>query len=106
MLRVMSTAVSMIGDNDDHEDEYDNHVFLADSMWRPNTRALATRLSSWRARLSSRSTTSNTITLVNVPLFASTVPPCYHLFALLRLQRQRELLRNLTPSVRRLFANW
>merc|ERR1719394_393681 len=45
---------------------------IADSMWRPNTRALATRLSSWRARL----------------------------------QRQRELLRNLTPSVRRLFANW
>ena len=83
MLRVMSTAVLMIGDNDDHEDEYDNHVFLADSMWRPNTRALATRLSSWRARSSSPSTTSNTITLVNVPLFASTVPPCYHLFALL-----------------------
>ena len=68
MLRVMSTAVLMIGDNDDHEDEYDNHVFLADSMWRPNTRALATRLSSWRARWSSQSTTSNTITLVNIPL--------------------------------------
>ena len=59
MLRVMSTAVLMIGDNDDHEDEYDNHVFLADSMWRPNTRALATRLSSWRARSSSPSTSSH-----------------------------------------------
>ena len=68
MLRVMSTAVLMIGDNDDHEDEYDNHVFLADSMWRPNTRALATRLSSWRARSSSQSTISNTIILVNTPL--------------------------------------
>ena len=68
MLRVMSTAVLMIGDNDDHEDEYDNHVFLADSTWRPNTRALATRLSSWRARSSSPSTTSNTITLVNILL--------------------------------------
>ena len=68
MLRVMSTAVLMIGDNDDHEDEYDNHVFLADSMWRPNTRALATRLSSWRARSKSQSTISNTITLVNILL--------------------------------------
>ena len=55
-------------DHDDHDDEYDNHVLLADSTWRPNTRALATRLSSWRARSSSPSTTSNTIILVNTPL--------------------------------------
>ena len=46
-------------DHDDHDDEYDNHVLLADSTWRPNTRALATRLSSWRARSSSPSTSSH-----------------------------------------------
>ena len=55
-------------DHDDHDDEYDNHVLLADSTWRPSTRALATRLSSWRARSSSQSTISNTIILVNTPL--------------------------------------
>ena len=55
-------------DHDDHDDEYGNHVLLADSMWRPSTRALATRLSSWRARSSSQSTISNTIILVNTPL--------------------------------------
>ena len=83
MLRVMSTAVLMIGDNVDHEDEYDNHVFLADSMWRPSTRALATRLSSWRARSSSQSTISNTIILVNTPLL---VQQYHHVITYLLLQ--------------------
>ena len=80
MLRVMSTAVLMIGDNDDHEDEYDNHVFLADSMWRPNTRALATRLSSWRARSSSPHNLKHHHTC-EYSFVGLAVPPCHHLFA-------------------------